>query len=59
MQVPDLIGVKGRKYLDHSGLMRHRSIVDMMRYSALNQGADDLGQLRRLYPGSAGFPNFA
>ena len=31
-QVPDLIGVEERKYLDHSGLVRHRSFVDMMRY---------------------------
>ena len=33
-QVPDLIGVKDRKYLDHTGLQRHDSIVDMMRYAA-------------------------
>src|SRR5262245_9946122 len=39
-QVPDLIGVEDRKYLDHTGLQLHRSIADMMRYSALNQGAD-------------------
>ena len=36
-QVPDLIGIKERTYLDHTGLVRHRSIGDLMRYAALNQ----------------------
>jgi len=40
--IPDLIGVKDRHYLDASGLVRHRSIGDLMRYAALNQGADAL-----------------
>jgi len=38
VQVPDLIGVKDRKYLDRTGLARHRSIGDLMRYALLNQG---------------------
>lgn len=38
--IPDLIGVADRRYLDHTGLVRHRSIGDLMRYSALNQGLD-------------------
>jgi len=42
-QLPDLIGVKDRRYLDKSGLQQHRGIVDLMRYAALNQGADDVG----------------
>lgn len=41
-RIPDLIGVKDRQYLDSSGLVRHRSIGDLMRYAALNQGADAL-----------------
>jgi hypothetical protein len=41
-RIPDLIGVKDRRYLDASGLVRHRSIGDLMRYAALNQGADAL-----------------
>jgi hypothetical protein len=41
-QVPDLIGVKDRKYLDHGGLGRHREIGDMMRYIAVNQSMDFL-----------------
>ncbi|HSB29016.1 MAG TPA: hypothetical protein VLE19_14215, partial [Pyrinomonadaceae bacterium] len=40
--IPDLIGVKDRLYLDSTGLVRHRSIADLMRYAALNQGADEL-----------------
>jgi hypothetical protein len=38
LQIPDLIGVKDRRYLDHTGLQKHRSIADLMRYAALNQG---------------------
>jgi hypothetical protein len=39
-QIPDLIGVKDRKYLDHTGLMQHRDIGDLMRYAATNQDGD-------------------
>ncbi len=38
VQVPDLIGIKDRLYLDRTGLVRHRSAADLMRYAALNQG---------------------
>ena len=41
-RIPDLIGVKDRLYLDASGLVRQRTIGDLMRYAALNQGADVL-----------------
>ena len=40
--IPDLIGVRDRLYLDSTGLGRQRSIGDLMRYAALNQGADEL-----------------
>ncbi|MGH9632797.1 MAG: hypothetical protein ACRD7E_31220 [Bryobacteraceae bacterium] len=36
-QIPDLIGVQERRFLDHTGLVRHRSIGDLMRYSTLVQ----------------------
>jgi hypothetical protein len=36
-QTPDLIGVRERRYLDHTGLVRQRSIGDLMRYSSLAQ----------------------
>ena len=38
MQVPDLVGIKDRRYLDHTGLHRHRSIGDIMRYAAMASG---------------------
>jgi len=40
VQVPDLIGVETRSYLDRTGLQRHRGPADLMRYAALNQGLD-------------------
>jgi len=36
-QIPDLIGVKERRHLDHTGLVRHESIGDLMRYASLVQ----------------------
>lgn len=42
IQVPDLIGVKDRRYLDRTGLERHRDTGDLMRYAAMNQGADSV-----------------
>jgi hypothetical protein len=36
-QIPDIIGVQERQYLDHTGVVRHRSIGDLMRYSTLVQ----------------------
>jgi hypothetical protein len=50
VQVPDLIGVRDRKYLDRTGLQLHHSIVDMMRYGALNQGADNLASFAGFIP---------
>jgi hypothetical protein len=50
VQVPDLIGVRERRYLDRSGLQQHRSIGDLMRYAALNQGGDDLAQFGDFVP---------
>jgi hypothetical protein len=50
IQIPDLIGVKDRKYLDRTGLQRQRSIVDLMRYAALNQGGDALASFDGFIP---------
>lgn len=41
-RIPDLIGVKDRRYLDSTGIAQQRNIGDLMRYVALNQGADQL-----------------
>jgi Di-haem oxidoreductase, putative peroxidase len=52
-QVPDLIGVKDRKYLDRSGVAQQRNIGDLMRYAALNQGADDVSSFGGFVPAIA------
>jgi hypothetical protein len=54
-QLPDLIGIENRRYLDRSGLQRHRSIADLMRDAALNQGADDLGSYAGFIPNAEDF----
>ena len=43
VQVPDLVGVQDRHYLDRKGLVLQRSIGDIMRYAAMNRGAFDGG----------------
>ena len=50
IQIPDLIGIQDRRYLDRSGLAQHRSIADLMRYAALNQGAERLGSYGGFIP---------
>jgi len=50
VQVPDLIGVQDRKYLDRTGLQQHRGIVDLMRYAALNSGGDNLADFAGFVP---------
>jgi hypothetical protein len=52
-QIPDLIGVKERRFLDHTGLVQQRSIADLMRYVAIVQGAnafDRFGDFRLVDP---------
>ena len=39
-KVPDLIGFKERKYIDHTATHLHRNIGDLMRYAALVSFAD-------------------
>jgi mono/diheme cytochrome c family protein len=39
-KVPDLIGFKDRKYIDHTATHQHRGIGDLMRYAALVSFAD-------------------
>lgn len=36
-QIPDLIGVRERRYLDHTGIVRQNGIGDLMRYVSLVQ----------------------
>ena len=56
--IPDLIGIKDRKYLDHTGLEQHRSLVDLMRYAALNTNGASiqmLGSYGGFIPGGVDF----
>jgi hypothetical protein len=39
-KVPDLIGIKDRKYIDHTATHLHRGVGDLMRYAALVSFAD-------------------
>ena len=48
--VPDLIGLRDRKYLDKTGLGRHRGVADVMRYAAMNQSLDVLGSYDGFVP---------
>jgi cytochrome c2 len=43
-QIPDIIGVQERHFLDHTGLVRHKSAGDLMRYTTLVQ--DMIGRAR-------------
>jgi hypothetical protein len=41
-KIPDLIGIRDQKYIDHTATHRHRGPGDLMRYAALVQGSDCL-----------------
>lgn len=49
--LPSLIGIKDIKYLDRTGLMKHESPGDMMRYAAFNQGMDSFTSYSGFIPG--------
>jgi hypothetical protein len=49
-KIPDLIALKGQKYIDHSGTHKLRGLGDIMRYAALvsYSGIGDFGSHRML-----------
>jgi cytochrome c553 len=49
--IPNLIGLKDRKYFDHTGLHPHRSIGDLMRYSVLASGMELFTKFGDFIPG--------
>ncbi len=51
-KMPDLIGIKDRKYIDHTATHLHRGIGDLMRYAALVSFAEtaDYGPHHMLSP---------
>lgn len=55
VKVPDLVGVKDRRYLDSTGLVRHRGIGDLMRYAAMNQVGDLLTRYGDFIPAGIEF----
>ncbi len=54
-QTPDLIGLKDRLFLDHTGLAQQRSTIDLMRYAALNQDMKGLARYGRFIPEGVSF----
>ncbi len=48
--IPSLIGIKDHKYLDGTGLVRHRSIGDLARYAVTNQGLDTMAHYGDFQP---------
>jgi hypothetical protein len=53
--IPSLIGIHDIKYLDATGLVRHRSIGDLMRYAIVNQGLDTQAYYGDFQPGVSVF----
>jgi hypothetical protein len=53
-KIPDLIGIKDRKYFDHTATHLHRGIADLMRYAAQVSFAEvtDFGPYHVLSSGS-------
>ena len=53
-KVPDLIGIRDRKYIDHTATHLHRGIGDLIRYAALVSFAEaaDFGSYHVLSPGA-------
>jgi hypothetical protein len=49
-KVPSLIGLKDIKFLDSTGLMRHRSTGDLMRYAIANYGLDIMAHFGDFQP---------
>lgn len=58
-KVPDLIGIRDRKYIDHTATHRHRGIGDLMRYAMLVAccASGGFGPDRQFRP-AEGFPKF-
>lgn len=42
VRIPSLVGIADLKYLDATGLVRNRSVGDLMRYAAINEGLDTM-----------------
>jgi hypothetical protein len=58
VRVPSLVGVGDLKYLDATGLVRNRSIADLMRYAVINEGLDMSAHYGDFQPDSLGRGGF-
>ena len=58
VRVPSLVGVGDLKYLDATGLVRNRSIADLMRYAVINEGLDMSAHYGDFQPDSRGLGGF-
>jgi hypothetical protein len=56
VRVPSLIGIEDIKYLDATGMVRHRSIADLMRYDILNTGLDLIAHFGDFQPSPSAAP---
>jgi hypothetical protein len=54
--IPSLIGIQDIKYLDATGLVRHRSIGDLARYAVTNQGLDTMAHYGDFQPSTKRTP---
>ena len=50
VHAPSLIGILDIRFLDATGLVRHRSIGDLMRYAVINSGLDMLADYGDFQP---------
>jgi mono/diheme cytochrome c family protein len=50
VRVPSLVGIADIRYMDATGLVRNRSIGDIMRYAAINEGLDTLAHYGDFQP---------
>jgi CxxC motif-containing protein (DUF1111 family) len=53
-KIPSLIGFEEIRYLDSTGLVRHRSVGDLMRYAIVNLGLDTLAHFGNFQPSAVG-----
>jgi CubicO group peptidase (beta-lactamase class C family) len=58
-KIPDLIGFRDRKFIDHTATHVHRNIGDLMRYGALVSSAEAIEFAGRVMtaPGTTRFPS--
>jgi hypothetical protein len=52
IQIPDLIGVADRRYLDRTGLQQHHGTADLMRYDAVQNFIDEVTSYDGFIPGN-------